>query len=85
MVTFKEGIKDHWCCETYHYYKDRLTKEDDCKISVNPFGLAILRSFVINCIQLHLNKHKPKNKSLNMSGIFKSCGNNHDFLGRLVT
>jgi hypothetical protein len=82
---FKEGIKDHWRCETYHYYKDRLTKEDDCKISVNPFGLAILRSFVINCIQLHLNKHKPDNKSLNMSGIFKSCGNNPDFLGRLVT
>ncbi|MDQ7046602.1 MAG: ISAs1 family transposase [Sulfurovum sp.] len=82
---FKEGIKDHWRCETYHYYKDRLTKEDDCKISVNPFGLAILRSFVINCIQLHLNKHKPDNKSLNMSGIFKSCGNNPHFLGRLVT
>jgi predicted transposase YbfD/YdcC len=82
---FKEGIKDHWRCETYHYYKDRLTKEDDCKISVNPFGLAILRSFVINCIQLHLNKHKPDNKSLNMSGIFKSCANSPFFLGRLVT
>lgn len=82
---FQESIKDHWRCETYHYYKDRLTKEDDCKISVNPFGLAILRSFVINCIQLHLNKHKPDNKSLNMSGIFKSCANNPFFLGRFVT
>jgi hypothetical protein len=82
---FQEGIKDHWRCETYHYYKDRLTKEDDCKISVNPFGLAILRSFVINCIQLHLNKHKPDNKSLNMSSIFKSCANNPFFLGRFVT
>ncbi len=84
-IYFKEGIKDHWRCETYHYYKDRLTKEDDCKISVNPFGLAILRSFVINCIQLHLNKHKPDNKSLNMSGIFKSCANNPFFLGKFVT
>lgn len=82
---FQQTIKDHWRCETYHYHKDMLTNEDDCKVSVNPFGLGMLRSFVINCIQLHLNKYKPIHKTLNMSGIFKSCKNNPSFLGKSVT
>lgn len=77
---FQKSIKDHWICETYHYYKDMLTREDDCKLSVNPFGLSILRSFVINAVQLYLNAHKPMNKKLNMSKIYSYCGNNPSFL-----
>lgn len=78
---FQETIKIHWVCETYHYYKDMLTKEDACKVSVNPFGLSILRSFVINHIQLYFNANKDENKKLKMKTIFKDCVNSPDFLG----
>jgi len=81
---FQEAIKDHWLCETYHYHKDMLTCEDDCKLSINPFGLSIFRSFVINAIQLYLNAHKPTNKKLIMKRIYDSCKNNPYFLGYLV-
>ncbi len=80
---FQKTIKDHWICETYHYYKDMLTREDDCKLSINPFGLAILRSFVINAIQLYFNIHKPLNKKLNMTKTYRYCRHNRDFLGKL--
>lgn len=78
---FQKSIKDHWICETYHYHKDMLTDEDDCKLSVNPFGLSIFRSFVINCIQLYLNEHKAHDKKLIMAKIYRSCRNNPYFLG----
>jgi hypothetical protein len=77
---FQKLIKDHWICETYHYHKDMLTREDDCKLSINPFGLSILRSFVINAIQLYLNAHKPMNKKLIMSKIYSYSRNNPYFL-----
>jgi len=77
---FQKSIKDHWICETYHYHKDMLTCEDDCKLSINPFGLSILMSFVINSIQLYLNVHKPMNKKLKMSNIYRYCRHNRDFL-----
>lgn len=78
---FQSAIKDHWLCETYHYHKDMLTEEDDCKLSVNPFGLSIFRSIVINCVQLYLNEHKPHDKKIIMAGIYRSCRNNPAFLG----
>lgn len=78
---FQSAIKDHWLCETYHYHKDMLTEEDDCKLSVNPFGLSIFRSIVINCVQLYLNEHKPRDKKVIMAGIYRSCRNNPTFLG----
>lgn len=78
---FQSAIKDHWLCETYHYHKDMLTEEDDCKLSVNPFGLSIFRSIVINCVQLYLNEHKPRDKKVIMAGIYRSCRNNPAFLG----
>lgn len=81
---FQKAIKYHWLCETYHYHKDMLTGEDDCKLSVNPFGLAIFRSFVINAVQLYLNKHKPSDKKLTMKKIYNSCKNNPTFLGDLA-
>ncbi len=61
-----------------------LTCEDDCKLSVNPFGLSIFRSFVINAVQLYYNAHKPMNKKLIMKRIYDSCRNNPHFLGSLV-
>jgi len=78
---FQETIKDHWLCETYHYHKDMLTREDDSKLSINPFGLSIFRSFVINSIQLYFNENKPKDKKLIMKRIHDSCRNNPFFLG----
>ncbi|MCK4441845.1 MAG: ISAs1 family transposase [Sulfurovaceae bacterium] len=80
---FQKSIKDHWICETYHYHKDMLTCEDDSKLSVNPFGLSILMSFVINAIQLYLNKHKPMNKKLKMSKVYSYSRNNPYFLGKM--
>jgi len=80
---FQKSIKDHWICETYHYYKDMLTCEDDSKLSINPFGLSILMSFVINAIQLYLNEHKPMNKKLKMSKIYGYSRNNPYFLGKM--
>jgi len=81
---FQETIKDHWLCETYHYHKDMLTREDDSKLSINPFGLSIFRSFVINSIQLYFNENKPKDKKLIMKRIHDSCRNNPSFLGNLT-
>ena len=63
---FQKSIKDHRICETYHYHKDMLTDEDDCKLSVNPF---------------YLNEHKPHDKKLIMDKIYRSCRNNPYFLG----
>jgi hypothetical protein len=78
---FQKSIKDHWICETYHYHKDMLTCEDDSKLSINPFGLSILMSFVINSIQLYLNDNKPINKKLKMSKVYSYCRNNPLFFG----
>lgn len=80
---FQKSIKDHWICETYHYHKDMITCEDDSKLSINPFGLSILMSFVINAIQLYLNEHKPMNKKLKMSKIYGYSRNNPYFLGKM--
>jgi len=81
---FQKAIKYHWLCETYHYHKDMLKGEDECKLSINPFGLAIFRSFVINAVQLYLNKHKPSDKKLTIKKIYNSCKNNPTFLGDLA-
>jgi len=60
-----------------------ITCEDDSKLSINPFGLSILMSFVINAIQLYLNEHKPMNKKLKMSKIYGYSRNNPYFLGKM--
>jgi hypothetical protein len=60
-----------------------LTDEDDCKLSINPFGLAIFRSFIVNCVQLYLNEYKPHDKKLIMAKIYPSCRNNPYFLGEV--
>ena len=80
---FQKSIKEHWICETYHYHKDMLTCEDDSKLSINPFGLSILMSFVINTIQLYLNDNKPINKKLKMSKIYSYCRNSPSFFGEM--
>ena len=55
---FHDMILAHWRVETFHYYKDMLTCEDDHICYVNPFAMTILRSFAINLYQLYFNKNK---------------------------
>ncbi len=57
---FKDITLQHWRVETYHYHLDMLTQEDDHKAYVDPFSMAILRSFTINLYQLFLNANKDK-------------------------
>lgn len=55
---FHAIILQHWRVETYHYHLDKLTKEDDHIAYIDPFSIAILRSFAVNLYQLFFNKYK---------------------------
>ena len=57
---FGEKILAHWRVETYHYHLDTLLQEDDHIAYKEPFAIAILRSFVLNLIQLFYNVNKDK-------------------------
>jgi len=94
MANFKTTAKDfhqkilqHWRVETYHYYLDVLTKEDDHIAYKEPFSIAILRSFTVNLYQLFLNANKdkkvlPTGKTI-MADIKRNCLYSDDFSAEL--
>jgi len=84
--SFHNAILKHWEIETYHYHLDNLTKEDDHIAYINPFSIAILRSFAINLYQLYYNRHKydkiMKSK-VTMAEIKRTCHHLDDFTSQL--
>jgi len=84
--SFHNAILKHWDIETYHYHLDNLTKEDEHIAYVNPFSIAILRSFVINLYQLYFNRHKDEKimkSKVTMSEIKRTCHHLDDFTSQL--
>ena len=88
-LEFSKMILQHWRVETYHYHLDMLTKEDSHIVYVNPFSVAILRSFAINLYQLFFNKHKSEKvivdgvqtkKPLTMARTKRYCENSDQFI-----
>ncbi len=86
---FKDIILQHWGIETYHYHLDMLTKEDAHICYVDPFSIAILRSFTINLYQLFFNKYKGEKvivenvqtkKPLTMARTKRYCENSDIFI-----
>ena len=83
---FHNKILEHWGIETYHYHLDKLTCEDKHVAYLNPFSMAILRSFTINFYQLFLNSNKNiklMNKKISMAGIKKLSSFDKDFTSDL--
>lgn len=89
---FQDIILDHWGIETYHYHSDMLTKEDKHICYVDPFSIAILRSFAINLYQLFFNFHKGEKiiveniqtkKPLTMARTKRYCENSDMFISDL--
>ena len=81
-------ILQHWRVETYHYHLDMLTKEDSHIAYINPFSIAILRSFAINLYQLFFNNHDGEKiivdgvqtkKPLTMARTKRYCENSDQF------
>ena len=81
-------ILQHWRVETYHYHLDMLTKEDSHIVYINPFSIAILRSFAINLYQLFFNNHDGEKiivdgvqtkKPLTMARTKRYCENSDQF------
>lgn len=84
--SFHNAIVKHWDIETYHYHLDKLTKEDDHIAYVNPFSMAILRSFTINLYQLYYNRHKGEKimkSKVTMAQIKRTCHHLDDFTSEL--
>lgn len=84
--SFHHAILQHWSIETYHYHLDRLTKEDDHIAYVNPFSMAILRSFTINLYQLYFNAHKGEKimkSNVTMAEIKRTCHHLDDFTSEI--
>jgi hypothetical protein len=84
--TFLTSTLHHWRVETYHYHLDKLTKEDNHIAYVNPFSMAILRSFAINLYQLYLNKHKGEKimkAKITMAEIKRTCHYLDDFASEI--
>lgn len=88
-LEFSKIILQHWRVETYHYHLDMLTKEDSHIVYVNPFSIAILRSFAINLYQLFFNNHKSEKiivdgvqtkKPLTMARTKRYCENSDQFV-----
>ena len=86
---FKNIILSHWGVETYHYHLDMLTKEDAHICYVDPFSIAILRSFAVNLYQLFFNKYKGEKiivenvqtkKPLTMARTKRYCENSDIFI-----
>jgi len=85
--SFHNSILEHWNVETYHYHLDMLTKEDNHIAYVNPFSLAILRSFTINLYQLYFNKHKGEKimkSKVTMAEIKRTCHHLDDFTSEIL-
>ena len=89
---FQDIILGHWGIETYHYHTDMLTKEDNHICYVDPFSIAILRSFAVNLYQLFFNKYKGEKiiveniqtkKPLTMARIKRYCENSDIFISDL--
>ncbi len=85
--SFLASTLHHWRVETYHYHLDMLTKEDDHIAYVNPFSMAILRSFAINLYQLYLNEHKGEKimkAKITMAEIKRTCHHLDDFASEIL-
>ena len=85
--SYHKSILRHWSVETYHYHLDMLTKEDDHIAYVNPFSMAILRSFTINLYQLYFNKHKGEKimkSKVTMAEIKRTCHHLDDFTSDIL-
>jgi len=85
--SFHKSILQHWSIETYHYHLDMLTKEDNHIAYVNPFSMAILRSFTINLYQLYFNKHKGEKimkSKVTMAEIKRTCHHLDDFTSEIL-
>ena len=85
--SFHNSILEHWNVETYHYHLDMLTKEDNHIAYVNPFSIAILRSFTINLYQLYFNKHKGEKimkSKVTMAEIKRTCHHLDDFTSEIL-
>ena len=87
-LEFSKMILQHWRVETYHYHLDMLTKEDSHIAYINPFSIAILRSFAINLYQLFFNEHDGEKiivdgvqtkKPLTMARTKRYCENSDQF------
>jgi predicted transposase YbfD/YdcC len=84
--SFYNAILQHWEIETYHYHLDNLTKEDDHIAYVNPFSIAILRSFAINLYQLYFNRHRDEKimkSKVTMAEIKRTCHHLDDFTSEI--
>ena len=57
-INFHNEILKHWRVETYHFFLDTMMGEDDHNAYKNPFGMSILRSFILNLYQLFFNDHE---------------------------
>jgi len=85
--SFHNSILQHWSIETYHYHLDMLTKEDNHIAYINPFSMAILRSFTINLYQLYLNSHqgeKIMKSKVTMAEIKRTCHHLDDFTSEIL-
>ncbi len=85
--SFHNSILQHWDIETYHYHLDMLTKEDNHIAYVNPFSMAILRSFTINLYQLYFNAHKGEKimkSKVTMAEIKRTCHHLDDFTSEIL-
>ena len=86
VQSFLASTLHHWRVETYHYHLDKLTKEDEHIAYVNPFSMAILRSFAINLYQLYLNEHKGEKimkAKITMAEIKRTCHYRDDFASNI--
>jgi len=85
--SFHNSILQYWNIETYHYHLDMLTKEDNHIAYVNPFSMAILRSFTINLYQLYFNKHRGEKimkSKVTMAEIKRTCHHLDDFTSKIL-
>jgi len=85
--SFHNSILQHWSIETYHYHLDMLTREDNHIAYVNPFSMAILRSFTINLYQLYFNAHegeKIMKSKVTMAEIKRTCHHLDDFTSEIL-
>ena len=85
--SFHHSILGHWNVETYHYHLDMLTKEDNHISYINPFSMAIFRSFTINLYQLYFNAHigeKIMKSKVTMAEIKRTCHHLDDFTSELL-
>ena len=85
-------ILQHWRVETYHYHLDMLMREDSHIVYIDPFSIAILRSFALNLYQLFFNEHggekivvdgRQTKKPLTMARTKRYCEDSDQFTSEL--